>query len=49
MYVARKFTTEEMRSSARSTPDRCLQGFVVVVAPDAAAGAPRHAGVLGTA
>lgn len=61
MYVRRKkYITERIEktgeyarctgSLARSTPDGCLKGFiivvVIVVAPDAAAGAPRHARVL---
>ena len=35
------------RTIARSAPNRCLNGFVVV-APNAAAGAPCHARVLVT-
>ena len=32
-----------------SAPNGCLKGFIIVVAPNAAAGAPCHAGVLVTA
>lgn len=39
---------EKERSLARSTPNRCLKGFIVVTAPNAAAGAPCHASVLVT-
>lgn len=49
MYVAKQIdrgTRTGGRTNARSTPDGCLKGFVVVVPPNAAAGAPRHASVL---
>lgn len=32
-----------------SAPNRCLKRFIIVVAPNAAAGAPCHAGILVTA
>lgn len=36
-------------AGAGSAPNGCLKGFIIVVAPDAAAGAPCHAGILVTA
>lgn len=51
MYVASKEYNRGMRNectNAGSAPNRCLKGFIIV-APNAAAGAPCHAGILVTA